>query len=212
MIGMIAAVSGLLAAGFMVGRVRRAKARAGAGVRPASAARGRIKTVIVVLIVAFPTMTLMLAKLLQSDMLGWVFGLTLIAGVALLPCAALFYLGLQIGSRTARGGKPPDEAVVNMVVQIDRTGVHASDDAPSGLITVAPDTTLRALVALATAERFLPDISGGKAIWVVESSGGGAGADSTADGGATHHPVAVCAQQWPEVKFLVAADVSFVAA
>ena len=120
---------------------------AGAGARPASAARGRIKTVIVVSIVAFPAMTLMLAKQFQNDMLGWVFGLTLIAGAALLPCAAVFYLGLQIGSRTARGGTPTDEAVVNMVVHIDRTSVHASDDAPSSRISVAPHTTLRAPVA-----------------------------------------------------------------
>ena len=143
MIGTIAAVSGLLAAGFFIGRVR----RAGAGKRPASATRGRIKTVIVVPIVAFPAMTLMLAKLFQSDMLVWVFGLTLIAGAALLPCAAVFYLGLQIGSRTPRGGTPTDEAVVNMVVHIDRTGVHASADAPSSRISVAPHTTLRAPVA-----------------------------------------------------------------
>ena len=209
MIGTIAAVSGLLAAGFFFGRVRRA--RAGAGARPASAARGRIKTVIVVSIVAFPAMTLMLAKLFQSDMLGWVFGLTLIAGAALLPCAAVFYLGLQIGSPTARGGTPMDEAVVNTVVHIDRTGVHASDDAPSSWISVAPHTTLRALVTLATADRFLPGISGGKATRVVESSGASATADSTAGGGATRRPVAVCAQRWPEVKFLMEAEVSVAA-
>ena len=209
MIGTIAVFGGLLAAGFVFGRVR----RVGAGARPASATRGRIKTVIVVAIVAFPVMTLMLAKLFQSDMLGWVFGLTLMAGVALLPCAAVFYLGLQIGSRTAHGRTPTNGAVVNVVVQIDRSGVHASDDAPSSRISVAPDTTLRALVALATADRFLPGISGGRATWVVESSGAGAGASaaSTADGGGTRRPVAVCAQQWPEVKFLVAAEVSVAA-
>jgi hypothetical protein len=208
MIGTIAAVGGLLAVGFVVGRAR----PAGPGGRPAGAARGRIKTVTVVSIVAFPAVTLMLAKLCQSDLLGWVFGLTLIAGLALLPCAAIFYFGLQIGSRTAPGPTPKKEAVVDMVVQIDRTDVHASDDAPSRRISVAPDTTLRALLALATADTFLPSISGGKATWVVESSGAGAGAgagaDSTADGGATRRPVAVCAQQWPEVKFLVTAEVS----
>ena len=36
----------------------------------------------------------------------------------------------------------------------------------------------------------------------------GAGADSNADGGATRRPVAVCAQQWPKVKFLVEAEFS----
>ena len=35
-----------------------------------------------------------------------------------------------------------------------------------------------------------------------------AGADSNADGGATRRPVAVSAQQWPDVKFLVEAEVS----
>lgn len=98
-----------------------------------------------------------------------------------------------------------------MIVQIDRRSVHASDDAPSRRISVAPDTTLRALVALATADSFLPGISGGKATWVVESSGAGAGAGSNAGGGATLWPVAVCAQQWAEVKFLAAAEVSVAA-
>lgn len=205
MIGTIAAIGGLLAAGFVVGRVR----TVGAGARAASAGGGRVQTVILVSIVAFPAITLMLAKLFQSDTLGWVFGLTLVAGLALLPCAAIFYLGLRIGQRTAPAGTPTDQ--VNLVVQIDRTGVHASDDAPSSRISVAPATTLRALVALATADRFPPGISGGEATWIVESSGAGACAYSAADGGATRRPVAVCAQQWPEVKFLVAADVSVAA-
>ena len=78
-----------------------------------------------------------------------------------------------------------------MVVHIDRTDVHASDDAPSSRISVAPHTTPRALVALATADRFLPGISGDKATWVAESSGAGASADSTANGGATR-PLSRC--------------------
>ncbi len=115
-------------------------------------------------------------------------------------------IGATSGEIAGNASRP--DAAVNLVVQIERRSVHASDEPPSRRISVSPDTTLRALVALASADRYLPDISGGKATWVVESSGAGVGEGFNAGGGATLRPVAVCAQQWAEVTFLVAAEVS----
>ncbi|MEO8059856.1 MAG: hypothetical protein ABI671_16200 [Burkholderiales bacterium] len=203
MISTIAGVFGLLVAGFVFGRVSTA------WVRPARATDGRIKAGIVLAIVAFPVATLMLAKLFNSDVLGWVFGLSLIAGAALLPCAAIFYLGLRLGSRSARGNASIPDAAANMEVQVERGSVHASDDAPSKRLSVSPNTTLRAMVELAIADSYLPNISGGNATWIVESSGAGAGAGAGAS--TALRPIAVIAQQWAEVKLLVAADVSIAA-
>ncbi len=87
----------------------------------------------------------------------------------------------------------------NMVVLVERGSVHASDDAPCKQISVSLDTTLQALVALAIADRYLPGIAGGQATWVVESSGAGAGA--------AMRPIAVWAQQWAQVKFLVDSEI-----
>ncbi|MEO6281380.1 hypothetical protein [Roseateles sp.] len=151
-------------------------------------------------VIAFPVVTLLLAKLFSSDLLGWVFGLTLMAGLAMLPCAAIFYLGLRLGSR---GRASTHAAAVNLTVRIERGTVHASDDAPSRRITVPPGTTLRALVALALEDLSNARIAGGKATWIVESSGAGAGA--------ALQPIAVCAQQWTGVRFLIPADGSVAA-
>ena len=202
MIGVMAGVVGLLAAGFAFGCIR----IDWAGSPSARAARRRITTAILVVIASFPIVTLMLAKLFSSDLLGWIFGLSLIAGIALLPCATIFYAGLRVGrrcTRATRGGAATHDPKANVVVQIERGSVHASDEAPSKHISVPPDTAVSAMVSLAIADRYMPSIAGGQATWIVESSGAGAGT--------ALRPIAVWAQQWQEVKFLIAADVSVAA-
>lgn len=127
----------------------------------------------------------------------------LVAGAALLACAAIFRRGLRPRSLGASGSAAAPAAAVNLLVQIDRGSVHASDDAPGRTISVPQGTTVRALVARVLAEGYLPGIAGGQATWVVESSAAGAPAAS--------QPIAVTAQQWAEAVFLVPADVSLAA-
>jgi hypothetical protein len=93
---------------------------------------------------------------------------------------------VQAGAGLADPGEPM------FAMRIERSGVHASDDAPSKQIEVHSRATLREIVASAVANGYLPSISGGKATWVVESRGG--------------LPIAVCAQQWAEPLFLVPAE------
>ncbi len=95
----------------------------------------------------------------------------------------------------------------DLEMRVERGTVHASDDAPSKQISVAPGTTVRAMVATAIADAYLPSITGGKATWIVESSGAGRGAETPNACGTALRPIAVCAQQWTEVKFLIDADV-----
>jgi len=204
MIGVLAGVIGLLVAGFAFGCVRRRWPRSPSPQSPRTM-QSRTKTLIILAIIAFPFGTLMLAKLFSSDVLGWVFGLTLGVGMALVPCAAIFYLGLRVGLRGARSRASQHDAAANVVVQIERGTVHASDDAPSKQISIAPRTTLREMVALAIADSDLPSISGGMATWVVESSG------NCADVGMALRPIGVWAQQWAQVKFLVPVDISVAA-
>jgi hypothetical protein len=163
--------------------------------------RSRTKAVIVLLIVAFPVVTLLLAKLFQSDVLGWIFGLTLMFGLAMLPFVAIVYLGLKLWSR--RSGKreraadqpvavPADPGEQKFTLNIERSGVHASDDSPPKRITLHSSSTLREMLNAAVADAYLPTISGGKSTWVVESTAG--------------RPIAVCAEQWAEPLFLVPAE------
>ncbi|MEO8805295.1 MAG: hypothetical protein ABI433_04385 [Burkholderiaceae bacterium] len=146
-------------------------------------------------IVGLPIATLMLAKLFNSDTLGWIFGLMLMFGVAMLPFAAIFYAGMKLNARIGRGRAASSATAavspLPFTVQFERDGVHASDDAPSRQITVPPSATIRTLLELAMGDAYLPGISGGKATWVVESSG------------AAFAPIAVCAQQWAEPAFVV---------
>ena len=148
---------------------------------------------------AFPIVTLMLAKLFNSDALGWIFGLTLMFGVAMLPCVAIFYAGMKLNARIGRGRREStataDVSTPPFTVQVEREDVHASNDAPSKRIALQPGATIRTMLERAIADAYLPGISGGKATWVVESSVAGASA--------AFAPIAVCAQQWPEPAFLV---------
>lgn len=147
---------------------------------------------VLVAIIAVPVSTLMLAKLFNSNTLGWMFGLMLMAGAALMPVVLLGWAVLALVRRIARGRvETPSTATFGtlpLTVLVERGSVHASDDAPSRQIAVPPGSTLRALIESAIANAYLPRISGGKATWIVESNGGGAGTGFA--------PVAVCAQQW----------------
>lgn len=193
MMGTVVGFAVLLLAGLAFGRTRRPSARS-----------GRVWVMIALAMLAFPIATLMLAKLFDSNVLGWVFGLSLMAGFALVPCAAIFALGLWLGSRSRRALV---DNTVDMVVHVERGTVHASDDAPPKQIIVQPHTTLRAMLALAIADSYLPGISGGKATWVVESSGGRA----LVDPANALRPIAVCAQQWTAATFLVPASTTVAA-
>ena len=77
-----------------------------------------------------------------------------------------------------------------LVVPIDRDSVHAGDDLESHAmsITLNPLATLRTLIEVIQDMDYLPRISGGKATWVVYSSG---------------KPLGVFAQQWSEPKLTV---------
>jgi uncharacterized protein (DUF58 family) len=154
---------------------------------------------------ALPITTLLLAQLFDSALLGWLFGLMLMLGTALLPVAALVYVALMLRARrhrrAAETDAPPAGGMTPLTVQIERDGVHASDDAWPKQIVVDPGTTLRAMLGLAMADGFLPGISGGRATWVVEPS----------RDGIALAPLAVCAQQWAQPAFLQAPDTTVAA-
>jgi hypothetical protein len=149
-------------------------------------------------LVVFLIGTLMLAKLFDSDTLGWVFGLSLMFAFALVPCAAVFYAGMALASRWMRVRAAASSAVAappahQLSVSIDRDSVHAGDDVESHALTLIADAdeTLAGFIARLRARRYFPGISGGEATWIVESSGHGS------------RPIGVLAQQWPEPKWLV---------
>lgn len=207
MSSVIVGIFGLLAAGFAFEWVRQRLPASWQASAAGSRWRSRAKAVVVLVIVAFPVATILLAKLFRSDALGWIFGLTLIFGLAMLPCAAIFYVGMKLNARMGRG-RGESTATANaltgpLIVQVERGSVHASDEAPPKRIAVHPGATIRAMLELATADAYLPSISGGKATWVVESA--------VAGSGGAFAPIAVYAQQWTEPTFLVPVDSSVAA-
>jgi hypothetical protein len=182
MSSVILAIVALLAAGFAFGALRRRPARPRSGISMGLA----------IMAVGVPPATLVLAKLLGSAVLGWMFGLTLMLAFALAPCAAVFWIGTKFGARIIGRRELPPAVPSPFAVDVERDGVHASDDAPPKRIAVEPGTSLRTLLGLALADAYLPTISGGRATWVAESSAGPA--------------IAVLAQQWAEPVFLVAPE------
>ena len=154
---------------------------------------------------AFPITTLLVAQLFDSALLGGLFGLMQMLGIALLPVAALVYAALMLHARWRRRAAetvaPPAVGLTVLTVQVERDGVHASDDAWPKQIVVDAGTTLGALLGLAMADGFLPGISGGRATWVVELS----------RDGIALAPLAVCAQQWARPAFLLAPDTTVAA-
>jgi hypothetical protein len=200
--GSIAFVAALLMAGFVAGLFRRrwAARRRGAP----TPGRGRLVGIAAALAIAIPVALILLAKLFNSDVLGWMFGLTLMFGFALLPCGAIVLIGFAAGSFVARRrGVPsalpattpadqPIDAPATCTVRIDRDSVHASDEPQAETIAVSPGTTWLVLLERVSARRYLPGISGGQATWVAELRGA-----------AAPTRVAVCAQQWSSPRLLV---------
>jgi hypothetical protein len=80
-----------------------------------------------------------------------------------------------------------------LVIGIDRDSVHAGDDLESHRtsITLDPAVTLRTLFEEIQGMGYLPGISGGKATWIICSSG---------------KQIGVLAQQWPEPKLVIPAE------
>jgi hypothetical protein len=223
-IAAIVTMAALLAAGFGLGRARqRSLASHKTSLAISSAVprqRSRAASIVILVVIGFPIATILLAKLFQSDVLGWIFGLTLMLMAALVPCAAIFFVGMKLGARSqrtralvdvkpsvkpnvqrdvqfdAQPGASSSPTTTTLLVDVERDDVHSSDDAPSRQVAISPTSSLRALIDLAMADRYLPSISGGKATWIIESSGPG------------HTPIAVCAQQWAEPVMLVAATTS----
>lgn len=77
-----------------------------------------------------------------------------------------------------------------LFIAIDRDSVHAGDDLTShaSSIKLDPHATLRTLFEAIKTMHYLPDISGGKATWIVCVS---------------DKEIGVLAQQWTEPKLVV---------
>lgn len=154
------------------------------------------------LLVGVPACLLLLANLFNSDVLGWMFGLSLMFGLALLPFVAAFVgallLGRWLGAKSAPRSSQSEASTSTLVpasmlsLQIDRDSVHPGDDAESHAQTleVDPGLTVAALLGRLRTAGYLPSIRGGRATWILESSAEPA------------MPIAVCAQQWPEPRLL----------
>ncbi|MFZ6638393.1 hypothetical protein ACO0LL_01555 [Undibacterium sp. TC4M20W] len=112
----------------------------------------------------------------------------------------LAVLGLAYGwrykSNTRQEPRRHAEQIM-LHIRIDRDSVHAGDDTVSHAenIAVPANTSLAALLEQIRMARFLPSISGGKATWVIESSGSQIKA------------IGVLAQQWQEPRVMIDASV-----
>ena len=178
----------LVAIGFAAGRL----------LRP-GALRGRTATRIVGwaagVAIAVPVVLILLAKLFQSDVLGWMFGLTFMAEFLLVPCGVLVAAGFLAGGwskrRRADGSDDPEVDRPTHAIRIDRDCVHASDDGDARTIAVDDAATHFELFRQLRAAAYLPSIAGGRATWVIESSA------------AQPPEIGVWAQEWPEARLLV---------
>lgn len=198
--------AGLVGAGFAYGFIPRRPVAPGVKTRAA----GTVKWIGIglLVVVALLMSVLLLAKLFDSAVLGWIFGLSLMAGAALFAGAVLFVIGLLVGAICRRtpltvpvAPEPeltskPGPIVSPMVdVGIDRDTVHASDGGEPFpmVVSIEANCTLADLLARIDTGNSLPGISGGQATWTVESSGGVA-------------TLAVLAQQWTESRWLASPD------
>lgn len=148
-------------------------------------------------IAALPIATLMLAKMFDSAVLGWMFGVTLAFGMAVVPLAAILcvasrVLGWALDKRRASASIRAARGTCTL--HVGRDSVHASDDAPSQLFTVPAACKMHELVAEVLANGYLPSISGGRATWVVESIDGPHSAA---------RKIAVWAQEWSRPAFVL---------
>ena len=92
--------AGLLAGGYLYGRLRTAHGLRRQRERPAGAPPPRRRTGAAWLaIFVVPVAILLLAQMFQSDVLGWVFGLSLMFIAAMLPCIAVFFVGVRLARR-----------------------------------------------------------------------------------------------------------------
>lgn len=155
--------------------------------------------------VAVPVLLILLAKLFDSAVLGWAFGLTLALEAALVPCGFVFAVGYCVAARwmpprdplaqttpptrTANAGP----AAPRLPVRIDRDSVCAGDDTEPHDRVVAADPNQRLSTFIESLRRdgVLASIRGGEATWLIESSA---------------HPstaIGVCAQQWSQARLCV---------
>ncbi len=113
----------------------------------------------------------------------------------------LAVLGLAYGWRQKSNKRPAPckhagQAMLH--IRIDRDSVHAGDDTVSHAenIAVPANTSLSDLLEQIRMAKFLPSISGGKATWVIESSG------------CQIKTIGVLAQQWQEPRITIDASVA----
>ncbi|MFZ6723790.1 hypothetical protein [Undibacterium sp. Ji49W] len=140
-----------------------------------------------------PVVSLLLANLFGSTTLGWIFGL---AAMLVWPLAFLLFLGkLTGGLFNVRSRQGNQRSMLQ--IRIDRDSVHAGDDTVSHAenIAVPANISLENLLEQIHQRNFLPSISGGKATWMIESSG------------AKMKTIGVLAQQWQEPCLMIDSSV-----
>lgn len=137
-----------------------------------------------------PIASLLLANLFGSAVLGWIFGLSL---MFVWPLAILFIAGKAAGSLLAQRDQHNNHEPPMLHIRIDRDSVHAGDDTVShaGNIAIPANTSLASLLEQIRAGNFLPSISGGKATWMIESSG------------SQFKTIGVLAQQWQDPCMII---------
>lgn len=182
--------AGLAVAGFVYGWWR----------KPPGAGKRSYFGWIMAFIFSAPIGSLLLANLLGSAVLGWIFGLSL---MFVWPLAILFIAGKVAGSLLAQRNQHDNRNDSNkhespmLHIRIDRDSVHAGDDTVSHAenIAVPANTSLASLLEQIRAGNFLPSISGGKATWMIESSGN------------PFKTIGVLAQQWQNPCVIIDAAV-----
>jgi hypothetical protein len=202
---------GLLTAGFIYGQQK----------KPSIPGKKSYLNWIILTIVGAPFVILLMAKLFSSNVLGWLFGLSLII---VWPLVLVATIGVIVGLRFNRNTKNatvPQVAVehnsvraadatksrgeyicnpatthlagASLLIRIDRDSVHTGDDTEphSEDISVPSTMSIAALLEKIQSESFLPSIIGGEATWLIESAG--------------HPPktIGVLAQQWHEPQLTI---------
>ncbi|MBI3729960.1 MAG: hypothetical protein HY254_16735 [Burkholderiales bacterium] len=168
--------------------------------KPPGAGKRSYLSWIMAFIFGAPIGSLLLANLFGSAVLGWIFGLSL---MFVWPLAILFIAGNAAGSLLAQRNKHDNRNDSNkheplmLHIRIDRDSVHAGDDTVSHAenIAIPANTSLASLLEQIRKGNFLPSISGGKATWMIESSG------------SPFKTIGVLAQQWQDPCVIIDAGV-----
>jgi hypothetical protein len=160
--------SGLCLAGFVYGWRH----------KPRAAGERSYLAWIMAVVFGVPLLCLLLANVVGSNTLGWIFGLSL---MFVWPMAFLFIASRLAGTLLNRLTVQTNNYVTDRTtfqtpklhIRIDRDSVHAGDDTLSHAenIAVPVDMSLANLLEQIHKRHFLPSISGGKATWMIESSG-----------------------------------------